>query len=204
MQRGINRVMVLGLLLLLTGCGRPASLRPEAYMQYVQEDKDLVRKVVAGGYEYTVCLATAEYMACKEHNAGDPVAKVAARAKELSGYMYFLIKLGTTVENRKANPQATQDYRVAHADEMVAYYDQQAAMDISLECGGRTLRPVTYLFENNYGLVADNTIVVAFEVGQTPEDLSLTFNDRYTKVPLIKAAFSKQGIRDLPGLNINN
>lgn len=203
MQKGISITVAL-LLLLFTGCGHPGSLAPKAYMQYIEQDKDLMRKVVAGSNEYTICLATPEYMACKEADKNDPANKITARIKELSGYLYFMIKLGTTADSRKANPQAAADNRAAHADEMVAYYDQQAAMDISLQCGGRTLRPVTYLFENNYGLVANNTIVVAFELGPVIDDLSLTFNDRYTKVPLIKAAFSKNSIQELPRLKINN
>lgn len=191
-------------LLVLGSCGRSGSLGPQQYAQYLEaEQHGLSRKVTSGIYEYTIQLATPEYMVSKEMADADSSYHAATRLKELQGHLFFLIRIGKTEAYRKQAGGNEQSLAAQQADAMVAYYDQQAAADITLKAGSRVLQPVTYHFENNYGLTAYNTIVAGFETGAVTGDLQLSFNDRFAHEPLIQAGFEQQQLAALPTLQTN-
>lgn len=197
----MQKVSSLLFLLLLFGCGGSGQLPPAAYVRHLESaDHAYLRQVVAGSYEYTIQLATPEYMACKEDWDSDSARQ--ARISELKPYRFFLIRMRATEAQRKAAGGAMDAQRVMEADAMVAYYDQQAAGDISLRSGTQLLHPATYHFEHNYGLAPHNTIVVAFETGDEEQDLELVFQDRFRNIPQIKAGFSKSDLEALPSLKM--
>lgn len=198
-------ISVLLIILCCSSCHSGGMLRPSDYVQFLDnQDNHFVSKHVFGDKEYSIQLATAEYMVAHELEANDSVALYAQRLKELKGFVFFLIKMGTTAESRKQQGGNRVSEQQLKVDDMVAYYDQQAIMDISLMSGGKELKPSTYVFENNYDLSPHNTIVVGFEVGELNQDLTLNFNDRYTQIPAIRASYSKEKLNSLPKLNINN
>lgn len=197
-------ISILLLSCIMLGCVSGGSMPPAKYVQHLEEEKNEYRvKQVIGQEEYTIQLAPPEYMACKEVEQSDSSTKmISKRLNELKGYIFFLIKISETEDSRKEKGGNRATEKQLNADRMVAYYDQQAAMDIELSQGVQTLKPATYVFENNYDLSPYNTIVVGFEVGENKEDLRLTFNDRYKNIPAIRASFSKEALADLPKLNL--
>lgn len=198
MKKGIS---ILVILLALLSCNRPGKLSAADYLSYLENpEHDFCRKVVVGNYEYTIQLAPAEYMVCKETEQSDSSKRLmAARLKELEGTIFFLIKIGSTEESRIQQGGKRMSEEQINVNDKVSYYDQLAVKDISLEKGEKLIYPSTYVFENNYDLSPYNTIVVGFEAGKT-ENLTLTFNDRYTGVPAIRASFSKEQLTKLPRL----
>lgn len=189
------------MLLWLCACNNSLELAPADYVWYMEQgEHDLVRKVTAGAYEYSIQLATPEYMACKQEAGNDSAVKT--RISELKGYLFFIIKMSATEAQRKAAGGAMDAERVAEAGAMVAYYDGQAAGDISLHIGSQTLKPATYHFEHNYGLAPHNTIIVAFKTGTKPQDLELVFNDRFRDVAHIQAAYSQLELSSIPSLKM--
>ncbi|MFA6152611.1 MAG: hypothetical protein WC716_14905 [Chitinophagaceae bacterium] len=200
MRKGIS---VLFFLLAIVSCKGPGSLSPAAYISYLENaENEYCKKTVIGSNEYTIQLAPAEYMVCKEIEPSDSSGRVIAnRLKELEGHVFFMIKIGSTEKSRMQQGGKRISDEQVNVNDKVAYYDQYAAKDINLIAGGKLLSPSTYLFENNYDLSPYNTIVVGFETGPVPADLKITFNDRYTGIPAIRASFSKEQIIGLPKLS---
>jgi hypothetical protein len=198
-------IKVLLIILCCSSCHSGGRLRPTDYVKFLDNpDNQFISKQVFGDKEYSIQLATAEYMLAHELEASDSSALYAQRLKELKGFVFFLIKMGATAESRKQQGGNRVSEQQLKVDDMVAYYDQQAIMDISLMSGEKELKPSTYVFENNYDLSPYNTIVIGFEVGELNQDLTLNFNDRYTQTPAIRASYSKEQLSSLPKLNINN
>jgi hypothetical protein len=197
-RKGANWLL---LVLIISGCGKPAKLPPVSYVHYLEDQEhELVRKVIAGDYEYTIQLATPEYMACKGQ-AADSSSGLSARIAELKGHLFFIVKMNRTEQKRMASGTMEEATRHSEADALVAYYDQQAAQDITLETGtGSNLHPVTYHFEQNYGLAPYNTMIAGFETGPVTEDISFVFNDRLRNIPQVRASFSKSVLQELPQL----
>lgn len=204
MKKVINTILPL-LLFLAVSCSKQ-QLDAKEYIQFAENAKhQLVKKVVVGEHEYTIQLATPEYMVCKEIENSDTASTMRSkRLSELKGYLFFLIKISSTEKSRIAQGGKRMSDQQLNANNMVSYYDQQAVLDLKLYNGDKELKPATYHFENNYDLSPYNTIVVGFETGKSPADIKLSFNDRYTNIPAINAHFSQEYIHNIPQLNLNN
>jgi hypothetical protein len=199
------RLVLLTMLWLFGSCSRKQSYDASGYVQHLEDPKGDYRvQQVIGSKEYTIQLAPPDYLLSKESadHQDSLTAFIARRKAELEGYMFFLVRVGNTEQSRLEQGGHLQSEQQMDVNGMVAYYDQQAAVDISLQSGGQTLHPATYLFENNYGLSPYNTIVVGFETGESPAELTFNFNDRYTDIPAIRATFSKESIEQLPTLTL--
>ncbi|MBL7712055.1 MAG: hypothetical protein JNL13_06315 [Chitinophagaceae bacterium] len=204
MRKG-TKLLLSCLGLALASCTGPKSYGPAAYLRYVEDPGHEYRvKQEIGDKEYTIQLAPPEYLISKESEEHKDSLSgfVSRRRAELKGYMFFLVRMGHTEQSRREQGGKLQSEQQANVNSMVAYYDQQAAADISLQSGNRTLSPSTYVFENNYGLSPYNTIVVGFEVGEPLTELTLNFNDRYNNIPSIRAGFSKETLDKLPTLSL--
>ncbi|MDI9320440.1 MAG: hypothetical protein QM530_08220 [Phycisphaerales bacterium] len=198
-----KEISIFLLLFALLACNQSKTLVPERYVQFLENaENKFVSKQVFGFKEYSIQLANPEYMVCKEVENIDSVSLLTKRIKELKGHIFFLIKIGTTEKSRKEQGGNRVSEQQLNVNDMVAYYDQQAIVDIKLLFGTKELSPVTYVFENNYDLSPYNTIVVGFEIGEQYENMKLNFNDRYTNTPAIRASFSKEQMTTLPKLKI--
>lgn len=179
-------------IMVLSACQRRQTLSPGAFVR--QMEQDYVRKVVSGKNEYTIQYASPAFMICKEMD-GQPVnnsKEYNQRMKDLHGYVFFIIRVKSPFNQSGS------------ADAMVMYYQQDASRDLTLFDGGNELKPAVWNYENNYGLTPYNTIVAGFECPDAENnDLRLVFNDHYTHVPMIKASFSRQELKNAPVLAIN-
>ncbi len=84
---------------------------------------------------------------------------------------------------------------------MANYYEGLVMGDLKLYTSTGNIGPAVCHFENNLGLVPYNTLVAAFNVGDSLKgDLRLEFNDRYSGNPMLNAAFNTDAISALPQL----
>lgn len=189
-------------LLVLSGCLNTGTASGKKYMAYLENgDHALKKEIVSGGVNYSFQLATPEYIACKEFGGlKEQIDTVAFynRLKEMSGYVFFLIRISNPVQSMTPMLGSAED-----ADEMIMYYQSAAASDIQLLEGQSTHAVSTYLFENNYGLAPYNTIIAGFKREHFDEDLQLVFTDRYHDNPLLKASFTHNNIQNIPTLSLN-
>ncbi len=196
----MQKVIKILLCLSLFGCTTNSDLKPNKYVAFM-EDNDKTRQTIeTGGSIYSIQLATPDYMACRELSEEleeSDLAPIRSRAKELEGYVFFIINIG----QRKEESSVIEDIQKKHkAGEMIMYYQSAAANDIILYCDDTQVYPATYHYEDNYGLAPYNTIITGFKVPKLESDLKLVFNDRYNNNLFIQASYSKNTLENLPTL----
>lgn len=189
-MRKVNSFLLITLTMFCCSCNRSQVRTPADLIQYLEEkEHGYVSKIKTGNVVYSIQLATPQYMAAKETaDAGNASTLFAQRVKELDGHLFVLLR----IESRQNNP--------GDAERRVSYYAGAAQSDIILRYGDKLLTPVSYHFEDNFGLSPYNTIVVAFATGTKPEDAALVFNDRYAGNPMIRASFSAEQISNIPAI----
>lgn len=198
----MKKVTKILLLAVMSGCGRCEHLDPTEYMSYIESTSNGFRhEVKAGKVSYTIQLATPEYMSCKElaSTKGYNVRQLKERLDELRGNIFFLINIAEDKRDKKTTDNIIEKM---HAGERTQYYEVEQQENIALQVDGQILKPEVYQYEDNYGLVDYNTIVVGFKVDSMARDMNLVFNDRYHDNPLIRSGYSKQEISQIPCLAI--
>ncbi|PZF74798.1 hypothetical protein DN068_00960 [Taibaiella soli] len=191
--------------MLLLSCGGSYDHNsPAGFIRYMEDPANgCCRTVETNAMIYKIQLATPQYMACREliNKTGSIDAELwKKRLAELDGTVFFIVKMAR--KNKENTTEGTSMTDQEHAAQMEAYYGQLAAADFSLIQNGSELQKLAYHFENNYGLSPENTIIIGFSVKNVQKDLSLTFNDRYTHTPAIKAEFSQSTISQLPNIQL--
>ncbi len=186
----------------LLGCNTNSDLQPNKYLKYMEGNDNTRQTTTSGNTEYTIQLATPDYMACREYSEELQVANMEPlkkRVDELEGYIFFIIN----VSKKELGGSVIEDIQKKQkAGEMIMYYQSSAANDISLFSDDKQIYPATYHYEDNYGLAPYNTIVVGFNLPESQSDLKLVFNDRYNNNPYIQASYSKETLKNLPKLVI--
>jgi len=191
------------LCVLYTSSCSQKNLGTNAYLKYVQDIDNGLKKVIrTGEWEYTMQYKPYDYIICQEcRNAcTEDIRK--ERMKTLLGTAWFNISF------KRANADVSPlKYQVSSPEEYnnrLDYFLNHTAKDIQLIYGGDTLRPSSYLFETNYNLTPQETIVVGFllpgEKGQTDNDMQLTYTDRVFKNGIIKATYSSETLHKIPKL----
>lgn len=201
MKVGNKKLYFIICLLLVSCSGSAPELGAGDYMHYMEDvEHPYNRRVTSGTQNYSIQLATPEYVVLKEFSDKRDELDTASfkqRLGEIKGHIYFLIK----IEQRKPTQSVAQEMvDKSMAESMVMYYHSQAMSDIILKTDSVLRKPVTYLFENNYSLVNYNTIVVGFELPEGKEAIQLVFNDRYNDNTFIKAKYSANELAKLPRL----
>ncbi|OSZ81936.1 hypothetical protein CAP35_01300 [Chitinophagaceae bacterium IBVUCB1] len=188
------------LTVLLTGCGHK-TMSPVEYIYYMEDAANKARQSVkAGGLNYIIQLSPPEYMVSKELLTDESTyVNYTERLNELKGNVFFQIQIGKERVGESMIEKKQEDTR---AESRVMYYASSAANDIGLSVDGQLIAPVAYHFEDNYGLAPYNTILVGFKMPEKYEVITLNFNDRYSNIPLIKASYTEQFIKNLPALSI--
>ena len=189
--------------IMLSSCrSNTYSVLPKDYVKMLVNPEGVFRRaVITGNKEYQIQLATPEYIAIQEYSeqlSNIDTVEFAKRLDELSGHIFFLIKVIDIDPSESVSGQIVKKFE---AEKMAMYYMSKAANDITLlEDGNVKKKQVSYQFENNYSLVAYNTIVVGFEHSSPYQGVELVFNDRYNSNPYIKAKYSETELHKLPGL----
>lgn len=194
------------ILLSTTSCGK-RQLNAADYMHYVQADKNHLKKAVkVQNMEFDIQYKPYDYIILLEsHN--DPAFNREKRMKQLAGTAWFNIsfhKTNTEMSALKDGAASLDDY-----DQRLNYFLNYAAKDIALVYGEDTLKPVSYLFENNFNVGPVETMVVGFvfpnKDSLPSKDMQISYYDRLFHNGIIKACFSAETLKDIPNLlNTNN
>lgn len=201
-MRVLNSYFLLLLCILAASCKQ--RLEPSSYMQYVQDTKNGLRKVVnVGVWEYWVQYRPAELITLIESRGVNNPAFVSKRTEQLKGTAWFNISF--RLADGKISPlrydlSSRQEY-----DTRFNYFLNEATTAIKLIHAGRdTLTPMSYLFENNYNLTPQETMIVGFQLPKGTaigdNDMQLCYDDRVFKTGTIKTIFRKEDLRNIPKL----
>lgn len=179
-------------------------LKPAAYVQYVENVKNGLRKTVkVAEWEYTVQYRPADLITLTESKGIYNAGFVKKRATQLQGTAWFNISF--RLADGKVSPMrydlsSRQEYEVRFN-----YFLNEAVKAIKLIHAGKdTLAPMSYLFENNYNLTPQETMIVGFQLptgtAVGDNDMQLCYEDRIFKTGIIKTQFKKEDLDNIPKL----
>lgn len=191
------------MMLLLLQCACRHQLKPDAYIRYVKDSSNgLVKIATIDGWEYTIQYKPADYIIYLEGKGVYTDSFVTKERDRLKGTVWFDIDI------RRTDGSITPlRYGVSSLDEYnsrLDYYLNHAQEDIALAYGTDTLKPMSYLFENNYNLTPQQTMVVGFALPEGQESIKapmqLSYRDRIFKNGIIKATYRQKDLKNIPHL----
>ncbi len=202
MKKVVSRSLFL--LILGTLCSCRKELKAPEYVKYLQDERYGFRKVVKiEGWEYAFQYKPAEMIMLIESKGVKNDSIKNKRMKELEGTAWFNISFRLSsgkVSSMRYNLSSIEDY-----DKRYDYFLNHAKKHIRLVYGGTdTLFPMSYLFENNYNLTPQETMIVGFRLPgemRTPEqNMQLIYEDEIFGNGIIKALFKKSDLKRIPEL----
>lgn len=202
MKKAINSCI---LLLLVAGLGACNSkMSQKKYLAYVTDiDNGLKSQTVVGPWEYEIQYKPYNYIIYSENRKGISDEVYRQRLETLKGTAWFNISF-----KKKGAAQTPLKEGIAGLDEYnsrLTYFSYEARRDITLLYNGQQLQPMSYLFETNYGLTPQETIVVGFRLPEDrdPEDdLQLSFHDRVFGNGIIKATIKAADLQKAAKIEI--
>jgi len=201
-MRRVDRLLLLLLLTSVFSCKK--ALRPHEYAAYVESaDHGLVHKSSVSGMEYVMQYRPYEYVILRENISGFTDGTYVARLRSLKGTAWFNISfrlVDGSMSPLRFNLKSREEY-----DQRYSYYLNQAVQDIRLVFDRKdTIKPMSYLFENNYNLTPQETIVVGFDlprgIDYPTSDMQLCFEDVVFKNGIIKSLFKSDDLNNIPKL----
>lgn len=163
-------------------------LSDQDYASYVKDsNKGLRKAITVEQMIYDVQYLPERMILLQEHQTA---AAAKQRTEQLKHTMWFAISLKclhSSVNPLKNNVSGIEEY-----NDRLDYFLNHARDDISLDYGGKKIYPMSYHFENNYGLTSNETIMVGFEIAdeKSKQDATLVFEDRVFRNGIVKAFFS--------------
>lgn len=200
-MKAVTKIIFLCMMLSLTGCRH--KLHSGEYIAYVEDTAKGLRHIVrAGSCEFVFQYRPSNYMLLMENklNFGDQALK--KRKENLDKSIWFSITLKIKDKNvspLRYNLASKQEY-----EDRINYYLNMAVKDIALIHDGKdTLRPAGYVFENNYNLIPQETILVGFDKPSAGKlkNLQLVFYDAIFKNGIVKAKYTDEDLNKIPDLS---
>jgi len=201
-MKKVIRCLLITLLSWVLGACK-SRLAPDAYVGYVRNTKNgLVRNISIANWDYSFQFKPVDYMMLME-NKGEVNKDSKKRRESLKGTAWFNISFKRsdgTVSPLRYDLGSREEY-----DSRYNYFLNQAVHTIRLLYNNTdTLRPIAYLFENNFNLTPQETMIVGFQLPKghdNPEnDMQLSYDDQVYKNGIIKVKFKSEDLRSIPNL----
>lgn len=203
MNRVINTIVLVLVIGSFERCTRSVS-GPE-YVQFIQDTRNGLHKTVSvNGWDFMFQYKPVDYVVLSEMRETTAADYYSDRRKALHGTVWFNISF-----KRSDNSKSPLRYNLPDKEtyeKRVDHFLNDAIHDVRLVYGGSdTLFPSAYIFENNYNLAPQETMVVGFKlpngIESPSEQMQISYYDRIFKNGIIKATFSKQQINSIPKLS---
>lgn len=201
MNRGMNRIVLFYVLVIgLVSCDK-SSMNRQDYVKYIENPENgLKKELLINDWKYSVQYKPIEYLLCKEN-----LSSSSRRALQLKGTLWFTIQFQytkSTVQALRLDIQSLDEY-----NQRLQYYLNQAQKDIEIAYGQATLYPISYLFETNYGLTPQETMIVGFALPEGGTEITQTihlkYHDRIFRNGIIQTQFNLKDIQKIPQINLN-
>ena len=198
----VIKYIVFGLLVFgFASCRR--SMRTADYARYINNAEHGYKKTTqVDGWEFSMQYRPYDYIMLME-NKGDPKGyNIEKRKAELAGTAWFSISI-----KRIDNSISPLRYGITSVEEYntrLNYYLNEAAKDIKLIYDADTLQVVSYLFENNYNLTPQETMIAGFYLPKGEDypkkKMQLSFTDHVFKNGIINATYTEEVLKNVPNL----
>lgn len=201
MLKGIKVALYASLFVAIASCKR--SVDAAAYVKYVTDKRNGITKITEiDGFEYRMQYRTHDQIILSENKGDKNSNNIEKRKESLKGTVWFNISL-----KRTDNAISILRYGISNIDQYNArlnYYLNYASSDIKLLYGEDTLHPTGYVFENNYNLAPQETIVVSFTLppgnNYPQKNMRLSMVDGVFNNGIINASFPIETINKIPTL----
>jgi hypothetical protein len=200
MLKGISLVLFIGIFF-ISSCRQ--SLKSAEYVNYINNIESGLKKTLqVDGFEFCMQYRPYDYIMLMENKGNTVGYDAEKRMADLKGSAWFSITL------KRADYGTTPlRYGISSIEEYnsrLNYFLNKAKEDIWLVYDKDTLRPVSYLFENNFNLVAQETMIVGFYLPKgadaPKEKMQLSYNDQVFKNGIIKATYTERSLKNIPNL----
>ena len=191
------------ILMLWTCASCKRSLGTVDYAKYVNNSENgLKRDVRVDGWEFSILYRPYDYVMLMENKGDTRGYDFNKRKSELEGTAWFSISM-----KRIDNSVIPLRYEISSLEEYntrLNYYLNEASQDIKLVYGDDTLRPASYLFENNFNLTPQQTMLAGFILPKgdkcPKKGMTLSFVDEIFKNGIITAGYSEKTLTSTPNL----
>jgi hypothetical protein len=117
------------------------------------------------------------------------------RLEQLSGTIWFRITMGGSTSDTnplRANVSGLEEY-----NSRIDYFNNVAMNDIRLDVGHSALHPISYHFENNYGLTPTDVILVGFDITgiEVDDGATIVFKNSVFQAGILKSFYTKEAIK---------
>lgn len=201
MRKEINCKIYLVLLFAFTSCHH--KMRPAEYISYMNKKGNGIKKIqVVDGWEFCFQYRPYDYIMLLENKGNSKDYDFDKRKEELRGTIWFSIKI-----KRLDNSISPLRYGITSSEEYnsrLNYYLNEAQKDVRLIYDKDTLQVASYLFENNFNLTPDQTMLTGFYLPQgesyPQKRMHLSFTDQVFKTGIVNAEFSEETLKNIPTL----
>jgi len=205
MRKVINCIGIVFLFLSLASCKK--NMKAGEYVSYVSKNDNGLRKnTVVDGFEFCMQYRPYDYIILMESKGNFKSYDLEKRSSELKGTAWFSITIKRSDNN--STPLRYGITSIEEYNQRLNYYLNEAKKDIWLVYDNETIHPASYLFENNYNLTPQETIMVGFflPAGEDypKKNMQLSYNDQVFKSGIIKATYSEDALRNIPNLVYKN
>lgn len=205
MEKVIRFIIVVLLCCSCFSCKK--NLKAVEYAEFIRNKKNgLVKITELDGYEFTMQYRPYDYIILMESKGDFSGYDLNKRSADLKGTAWFSIVIRRT-DNRitplKSGLSSLEEYNMR-----LNYFLNEAKNDIWLLYDNITIQPTSYLFENNYNLTPELTMLAGFILPSGEDyprkNMQLSYNDQVFKSGIIKAAFSEGALNEIPNLVYKN
>jgi hypothetical protein len=163
----------------MAGCHKKM-VSPSDYVKYISaENNGLKKTVIVSGWEYSLQYRPSEFIVLSESQGQWTKKNMQARMNQLSGVAWFSItikRVDNSISPLKYGVSSNEEY-----ERRLDYFLNKAKTNIWVTYGSDTLVPVSYLFENNFNLTPQETMLAGFLLpnkDKAPDrDLQLSYLD---------------------------
>jgi len=170
---------------------------PLEYLKFISDKSNgFVQEINRSGWTYVIQYKPHDLIVFQEHS----VHEITQRLEQLKGTIWFNVSLKRA--DNVATPLRYATSSLEEYNSRLDYFLNSASQDFKLLYGEDTLGVMSYLFENNYNLTPQETMVVGFALtdgNDLPEkDMQLVYTDRVFHNGSIVAKFSAKKISRAP------
>lgn len=189
---------------IIGGCkDRKPSLDQGALISYYENpDNGFVFEIESGKLVYKFQSKLPEYIASKEALTGGGFSpdKINERIRQLDSSIWFNLKIQTKVSNINPLKLDIDSYTAYQA--RLNYFLYEAEKNFKLEYKGVSLEPLAYYFENSYGAMPYETLIVGFRLSDNlyNSDIVLNYNDDVFNTGQLKVEIGKEKLINKPTL----
>jgi len=200
----VASVILSVLVLICLSCTEKREMTLAQYRNYIEaKGGGFCKTVTAGPLIYTVQYRPPLYIAAAEHKwQFNDSTEMKTRTMALGGIVWFNVRIGTV--SGATNPLKSDVSGVAEYNDRLNYWLTQAANHFTLYYGDLELKPQGYVFENSYGLISEDVVVIGFRLPDTTpvRPLRLEYEDQLYNTGIIKAEISMDVLQELDHIQV--